>query len=119
MLEENACDKDNTETDSYKAIVAFSDCKDSYKKPVTGCPDKLVITAKEIEDGGALIVESSPPAKEPFNKPVKVPKAGVCMVEISVEPGQNGGFGASEWMDDLYVSLTKLEESEEFDSDTS
>ena len=52
---------------------------------------------------------------------IKVPKAGVCKINIrsNTDVTKNVGFGATEWQSDLYVSLTKLEKDQEFDENTS
>ena len=102
------------------AFVNLSAC--SYTAPeVEDCPTELVVTQEDIDSDGLEIADSSPLEYEPFYKMIKVAKGGVCKTTIKAADGvtKNVGFGASEWQEDLFVTMTRLEGSEVFDEATS
>ena len=100
-----------------KGFVAFSDCTYS-PPPIENCPEEVVVTEEDIKSKGTIIDETADPYEyAPLFKSIVVPEAGVCMTKISAAAGldKNVGFGATEWQDEIFVSLTKLEEGETFD----
>ena len=91
-------------------------------KPYADCQEELTITQEDIDSSGEVIDPTDDPVLyAPLNKKITVPKGGVCKTIISADTGvtSNVGFGASEWQKDIFTTLTKLEEGEEFDGTTS
>lgn len=89
------------------------------------CEDELVVTLDDLAAGVKRLDADGEPVDpevfDPFFKKVYVGPGEVCKTTIRADKdlGKNIGFGASEWQDDLFVTMTKLEKDDDFDGETS
>lgn len=111
-------------TITVKAMLAYTQC--AYT-PTTGdsgprvCPRQIAITHDQIKKPREVEI---PNGFEyyPHFEAVKLPAKEACMTEISLDADvpstKKGAFSMTEWQDDIYIQLFRMDKTAAFDQST-
>lgn len=111
-------------------MITYSECMPSWERDAAKCPPTIQITQGQIASGGKEYTdENGEKAYEMFAQPIVVDKKDVCITDITmpvqsmsskpIDGDKKGSWGLTEWEDNLYVMMTKLEDGAVWDASNS
>ena len=109
MLEESdACEGDDDDGVALVQRIGFTQCVNENQSQ----PEPLEISDKDINNGGKEIKDDTDPENStvfvPWTKTYTVPAKETRTVEIYVTGEKRGAFSATAWMNDLFITFTRV-----------
>ena len=112
LEESDACEGEDDDGVALVQRIGFTQCVNDNQSSL----DKLMISDADIESGGEEIpddTEEGETVKVPLTKTYTVPAKETRTVEISVTGEKRGAFSATAWMNDLFITFTRVNTTNE------